>query len=282
MSANLRPTQIALYTAGAGMALFTPFAALASLEVVLCQLVWAAMSTVGAWSLGRVSTGAAQRLAVAIALLIPAVYGPVVVLTGGASAPTFAWVVAMPLGLVVIFRAHDRAVIAGALSTLAVAVMVCGHDQLPAPLFMLRVMQVGVAGALAVVGARAFSYSARRERVAVEAREATAKALSDSELRRERAERTLYLVKLSKALAHEVNNPLAFLKANIQFLQDTKTTEEDRVLLADALLGVERIRDVIDELRELSGQTALPVSNAELDAKAARKANRAHAALPRI
>ena len=248
----LRPTQVALYAAGAGMLAFTPFAALASAQVVAWQLGWAALTTAGAWLLGKTVAQRARRLMCIIAAFIPTLYAPVVVLTGGPSAPTFAWMVAMPLGLILIFRGNREAVVAGAVSAVLAAALVCAALPPPPPIFVLRVVQVAVAAGLAVTGAHAFAVAARRETEAIEAQRLAAEALSQSELRRERAERSLYLMRLARALAHEVNNPLAILMSNIQLLQTDATRPDDVEALNDALHGVERIRDVVDELRSIA------------------------------
>jgi signal transduction histidine kinase len=255
---RIRPTQVALYAAGAGILLFTPFAAFASLQVASWQVVWGAVTSLGAWLLGRSPPQRAQRIMVALGASVPALYCPILLLSGGASSPAFAWLIALPMGLVVVFRAHERAVVAGAISALAAAVLVCLSGNLPALIFALRVMQVAVASGLAIAGSRAFAVSARREAQAMKEREAAQAELAATWLLRERAERTLYLVRLSRALAHEVNNPLGFLKSNIEFLINNIQNAEDHEALEDALAGVNRIRDVVEELKVIAGEKAIP------------------------
>lgn len=285
-SPEVRQTQLALYAAGTGMIAFAPFAALTSTEVEIWQLAWAALTIAGAWLLGRSTEKHAHRLMGVIGALLPALYAPVVLLTGGAEAqpqiPTFAWLVAMPLCLVVVFRAHRHAVISGALSALAVAVVVCAAASPPPAIFALRVLQVAVASAVAIAGAHAFAVSAARQRAAVEAQRVAAEQLAQSELRRERAERSIYLMRLASALAHEVNNPLAILMSNIQLLQADATEPDDMDALADALYGVERIRDVVDELRVIAGTRKVTQAEAEKAAHRRREQKRAAVELPKI
>jgi signal transduction histidine kinase len=267
----VRPTQLALYFGAGGIVAFTPFAALVSPTIVTLQLIAAALTFAAAVVLGRQPRERAVKLMMVIAPLLPASYGPVVALTGGAAAPTFAWLVAMPLALVVIFREHVRAIISGSVAAVVVAVAVCLSSELPAVIFALRVMQVAVAAGLAVAGGQAFAVSGRRERAALKARQVTSEQLAESELKRERAERRLYLVKLTRVLVHEVNNPLACLKANIEVVLDGAKNHDDRDALTDALDGVYRICDVMDQLKGISGQATGEQSAAQLEARARRR-----------
>jgi signal transduction histidine kinase len=157
----------------------------------------------------------------------------------------------MPLGLVVIFRAHQRAVAVGAVSCVLVAVAICAVDDAAPAIVALRLMQVLVASALAWVGSSAFAASARRERAAAE-------RFAISELRRERAERTVYLVRLTTALAHELNNPLGFMRSNIELLLDDAKSDDEREALADSLGGISRISRVVAQLEEIAQQRPTP------------------------
>ncbi len=69
---------------------------------------------------------------------------------------------------------------------------------------------------------------------------------------------------LAAAVAHEINNPLAYVSANVELLATEEPTAEERGrLIADVQHGLGRIRDIIASLKKMSrvdNVTARPVS----------------------
>ncbi len=68
---------------------------------------------------------------------------------------------------------------------------------------------------------------------------------------------------LASGVAHEINNPLAFTTANLRFAlrtvsEATPNTDDLEDALEDALIGTDRVRDVIGDLRLLAGPGAGP------------------------
>ena len=73
---------------------------------------------------------------------------------------------------------------------------------------------------------------------------------------------------IAVGLAHEINNPLAFIAPNVQYVLRTLQTDVDeppdlsdeevradlRDALEDAMVGVGRVRSVVDDLRQLAGR----------------------------
>jgi signal transduction histidine kinase len=81
--------------------------------------------------------------------------------------------------------------------------------------------------------------------------------LAESERRRAEAERLAHVGKLAAEVAHEVNNPLAVVKANVAWLADAHQPgvdpDERRSVAADAAENVERISDIVLRLRTAAG-----------------------------
>ncbi|MFZ5443944.1 MAG: sensor histidine kinase [Myxococcota bacterium] len=81
-------------------------------------------------------------------------------------------------------------------------------------------------------------------------------ALKLSETRRAQAERLAVVGRLASGVAHEINNPLAFVKANVGELkrsfvlgEDPISKEELAELLDDTMQGVERICQIVADLK---------------------------------
>ena len=84
------------------------------------------------------------------------------------------------------------------------------------------------------------------------------------------AERLTAMGVLAAGVAHEVNNPLSFIRANVEFtaerlrtlratLPPERTAELDEAL-ADALVGCDRVANAVTSLRALSPQAAIPAA----------------------
>jgi signal transduction histidine kinase len=81
--------------------------------------------------------------------------------------------------------------------------------------------------------------------------------LAESERRRAEAERLAQVGQLAAEVAHEVNNPLAVVKANVGWLAQAHLPdvdpEERTSVIADAAESVERISDIVLQLRTAAG-----------------------------
>ncbi len=61
------------------------------------------------------------------------------------------------------------------------------------------------------------------------------------------------MVRLSSYVAHEINNPLAFVTSNLAFLEkEHAQTEEDREVWSETREGLERIGAIVTDLRGLA------------------------------
>ena len=80
---------------------------------------------------------------------------------------------------------------------------------------------------------------------------------------RAESERLAVVGRLAAGVAHEVNNPLAFVMANLHVLQRETSAAgvampgpELQELLAETAVGLERIRQVVSDLRTFAREDA--------------------------
>jgi C4-dicarboxylate-specific signal transduction histidine kinase len=99
---------------------------------------------------------------------------------------------------------------------------------------------------------------ARLERARREALE----QLTISERRRAQSEKLATIGQLAAGVAHEINNPLAFVSSNLRYLQERPwgeaevSPEELAEVLRETLTGVERVQQIAADLRRFSRMDA--------------------------
>jgi two-component system, NtrC family, sensor kinase len=107
-------------------------------------------------------------------------------------------------------------------------------------------------GVLALLGSSGFRRVWLSEVEAQRAHGEALERLAESERRRARAERLALVGRLAAGVAHEINNPLSFVKSNVQFLQREPSAEERADALRESLEGIERIAQIVGDLRSLA------------------------------
>jgi signal transduction histidine kinase len=64
-----------------------------------------------------------------------------------------------------------------------------------------------------------------------------------------RADRLASLGQLSASLAHEINNPLSYVLANLDYLETTATGDDQKEALRDAMDGAARVKVIVQDLK---------------------------------
>jgi signal transduction histidine kinase len=182
--------------------------------------------------------------------------------TGGQQSPYFNFVPAMPLLLALIHPQDSRpAISSGAVSTLGVLALLL---EVEAPLGQALSWAMtaasatffGVYGSAQFRKAAAALHEARMER---ERRE-TVEKLALAERQRTQSEKLATVGRLAASVMHEVNNPLAFVRSNLQFLEDQvrlqpiapEALQELEEVIRETQSGVERIQQIAMDLKGFS------------------------------
>jgi C4-dicarboxylate-specific signal transduction histidine kinase len=180
-------------------------------------------------------------------------------LNGGIASPDFQYMVLLPLGLMVVVQDEVVACAAVVVATLSAVAVLSWIGAAPVAVAADSLATDAAIGVLAVFG----SFSFRRVRLAElatqQARATTLEQLALSEHRRGQAERLASLGQLAAGVAHEINNPLYCVSANVDMLIGEAglscpglSADELRGLLADTQLGVARIAQIVKDLKEFS------------------------------
>jgi signal transduction histidine kinase len=192
--------------------------------------------------------------------------------TGGPRSPYFVTLVCIPL-MVALFTPDSRLPTLGALGAMVLAVVGLHHLAGAAPhVYLPQTFVFGGIGGLGLYGGRTYRRLRESEKLAQEERLRALEQLAESERLRRHAEtervemeRLRLMVQLASGVAHEVNNPLAFVKSNLHYLERTlagpytpEAHTESRELLAETRQGVLRIQRLVSDLRYFSREGAAP------------------------
>ncbi|HEX8537454.1 MAG TPA: HAMP domain-containing sensor histidine kinase, partial [Cystobacter sp.] len=143
---------------------------------------------------------------------------------------------------------------------------------IPPRTFLPQVLTYGVLGSVGLYAGKNYQRLRQAEQLAQEERLQALEQLAESERLRARAaleraevERLVLVGQLAAGVAHEVNNPLAFVKSNLHYLQHALTSTdrpadvaELHELLDETRQGVLRIQRIITDLRQYSYSMEAP------------------------
>jgi C4-dicarboxylate-specific signal transduction histidine kinase len=226
------------------------------------RVLWAVELVACAFWMTRLSGWSRRLLFLANSAIGSGFYLAVVACTGGMDSPYVHLVMCLPL-LVAIVHAEEAgaAIVSGIVCMLGIGglVVLTGHPRAQAITWASLVAMTSFFG---VVGSTQFRRAlearneARLERARREAAEKLARTLADQAL----SERLATVGRLAASVMHEINNPLAFVHANLRFLQEELRAQpllpgaraELEQVLAETSSGVERVQQIVLDIKGFS------------------------------
>lgn len=185
--------------------------------------------------------------------------------TGGLESPLFSAFYTVPL-FVTVFTPGQRLPVWTAIAgTLVAVVLMTWLAHAPVSAVISQSISLSFVFLVAAHGAETFRRLRSAERTAHQERVEALRRLADSESRRARVERQraeverlVVVGQLAAGVAHEVNNPLAYVKSNLRYLQEEwaegapQDMDDVRRVLEETQQGVMRIQQIVTDLRLFS------------------------------
>ncbi len=230
-------------------------------DTLLIRVFWAVLSVGCALALGFFRVRRRGVSWFVTALLLPNLcLCTIIWRLGGSSSPIFAWFCAMPLVGITLSLGSVRRSAVSAVASLVVGLGMLVAEGQPVQRLGVWTMLIGGAGVLAVQASR-FHARLLKERGEAERGERKAQeALAATRTRAQEADRLAQVGRLAAGVAHEVNNPLAFIQANLSYLQEElaragRSPEDALAVVKETQQGVVRIQQIVQDLTALARGT---------------------------
>jgi signal transduction histidine kinase len=218
-------------------------------------VTWSALMAAAGLSARETSSDLAVGLSGLAASAVSSVgFFVVIFITGGSHSSFYPWLYAFPLALTLFARGSPASVLAIALVTGVFAPGLALYEHRSASEVRHALLStIAVTSLTGLLGS--FFYRMRRDQ---KDREQERLRNHERDRRSLISERMAVIGQLAAGVAHEVNNPLAFVKANLRFLREEASASDPEIGKAfdETLAGVERIQQIVSDLRSFSREDA--------------------------
>jgi len=229
-------------------------------QALAIRLVWALGMTAAAVWVDESSEWKVRLHTALQTVLASLCFIGLVLVTGGAGSLYFQFFPCLPLLLCLIY---PQDALSASLSGLLCSVGASGLLWREGRPFSQVLLWAGVLVTTALIGAYGASQFRQAQRAEAEGRlererREALETLAISERRRTHSEKLATLGQLAASVVHEINNPVAFIGANLDYLEQEVLSETppSREQLAEVLretrVGVERVRQIVADLRGFS------------------------------
>ncbi|HVE87956.1 MAG TPA: ATP-binding protein [Myxococcales bacterium] len=217
------------------------------------------------WLLPRVSERAGTWLLSVVVSVTPLSVALLCMGTGGVDSPAFSFVWSWPLFAGLMFLEQPMLSLCSGASALLGGGWLLARAGKPPAAIAYWLMVTAVCTMIAAVATALYRRIHARELLAEQERAEAVRRLAEAERERARLEHLAFMGRLAAGVAHEVNNPLGFVKSNLGWLSQqhqegglVDDPEETAEVLGESLQGVTRIERIISGLRAFSGDRPEP------------------------
>lgn len=233
-------------------------------DTLALRLVWMGVTLALARAVPRAAPERRVWVRLAAGALLPNVFfGLVCWRLGGVANPLFAWMCVLPLLTLAVMHGQLSVAVWSTLCTMACGGAVTVASGLGARQVLVWQLLFMASGLVSLQCARFFRWMQLAQEESEARRQSAVEALALSQARAFQAERLAQVGRLAAGVAHEVNNPLAYIQSNLRFVQqECAAPGADAAELAEALqetmAGVERIRQIVQDLTAYARSTEAP------------------------
>ncbi|WAM27144.1 sensor histidine kinase [Myxococcus sp. NMCA1] len=243
-----------------------------TLGQVVTQMLWVHLGWCAAFIFLGVAVGArwlsprTSGLAAAVVSLVGLTLD--IHFTGGIYSPFFPSLYAVPLIICVFTPGHRRPTQLASALTLVSMWVTCWTSGASLQVAVSQGLSFAFVAWVSVLGSQTFRRLRDAERAADEERVVALERLAESErlraqvdLHRAEMERLALVGQLAAGVAHQVNNPLSYVKSNLGYLDEelrepSPDVEDLRRVVDETQQGVLRIQQIVTELRDFSRANA--------------------------